>query len=118
MNPWTAARRTTTTFGPTAPLRRAPNERLNLAALGDGCAAGRSSRTPTPRLLRPDRVGVPLTTNQELNQMSADTLAIHAQIEATERLPIQVLEIHIHDEDICTNCAWPLAHDGGCVCGN
>jgi hypothetical protein len=44
--------------------------------------------------------------------------AIHAELAATDRLPIQVLELHIHDEDVCANCTWPRAIGGTCVCGD
>jgi hypothetical protein len=35
-----------------------------------------------------------------------------------EQLPIRVLELHIHDEDVCHNCGWPPALNGFCTCTN
>jgi hypothetical protein len=40
----------------------------------------------------------------------------HTDFDAIEHLPIKVLELHIHDEDVCEHCGYPPALDGDCVC--
>jgi hypothetical protein len=37
-------------------------------------------------------------------------------VDSIEQLPIRVLELHIHDEDVCRNCGWPPALNGFCTC--
>jgi hypothetical protein len=37
-------------------------------------------------------------------------------VDSLEQQPIRVLELHIHDEDVCRNCGWPPALNGFCTC--
>jgi hypothetical protein len=49
---------------------------------------------------------------------SARAIARTALRTRAAELRIQVLEMHVHDEDVCANCGYPAALDGRCVCGD